>query len=238
MNLNLIKESILNLLFPKFCLGCKKEGTFICEDCLSTIEISEYTFCPFCEKPNRTFLGKTCKKHRNFYLNGLFSATSFQNNLVKTLIYNFKYEPFLKELAKPLSFLIISHFLLSKNEIVFKNSNSLILPIPLHISRLKFRGFNQSELIAKEITNYFNVEFSNNVLFRIKKTKPQIKLNKEERKENIKESFLVRENKIIKNKTIFLVDDVFTTGFTMEEAAKALKIAGAKSVYGIVIARE
>jgi ComF family protein len=238
MKIKNIKESILDLLFPKFCLGCHKEGTFLCQDCLFTIEISEYTFCPYCSLPKRTFAGRTCQKHRNQNLSGLFAATSYQNKLLKILIKNFKYPPFLKELAKPLSFLIISHFILSGNENIFNSKDCLILPIPLHKERLKWRGFNQSELIGKEISNYFKVEFRNDILFKIRKTQPQVELKKEERKINIKDAFEIKNPEILKGKRIFLVDDVFTTGSTMEEAARILKLAKAKEVFGVVIARE
>ena len=110
--------------------------------------------------------------------------------------------------------------------------------IPLHQKRLKWRGFNQAEEIAKKLSFFFEVPVLNNALIRIKYTTPQVKMeNNLQRKENIKGAFVCPYPEIIKNQKIFLVDDVFTTGATMEEAAKTLKQAGAKEVWGVVTAR-
>ncbi|TFB07951.1 hypothetical protein E3V08_05920, partial [Candidatus Atribacteria bacterium MT.SAG.1] len=108
-----LKDIILNILFPRFCLRCQKEGNWICSDCLSLINISEYQYCPFCEIPKRVFTcppvasapgcGRrekgTCEKHRGKNLNGLFSATAYKDSLIKKAIKKFKYPPFLKELT-------------------------------------------------------------------------------------------------------------------------------------------
>jgi competence protein ComFC len=106
-----IKDFILDIIFPKFCIGCEKEETYLCEDCKSCLEISEQIFC-LCEKPNRLIQDGKCNKCRFKKLDGLYFAVSYQNQLVKKLIHQFKYEPLIKELSKPLADLIISHFLL------------------------------------------------------------------------------------------------------------------------------
>ena len=105
-DLNNIKKALLNTLFPKFCLGCQKEGTYLCQDCQACLDISESYFC-LCPQPKRlTKVGK-CEICKDKSLDGIYSAVSYQNQLVKKLIKYFKEEPYLKELADPLSDLII-----------------------------------------------------------------------------------------------------------------------------------
>jgi ComF family protein len=116
-------------------------------------------------------------------------------------------------------------------------SDFILIPIPLEKKKLKWRGFNQSEEIGKKLAENLKIPIFSNVLFKIKETRPQVELSEKERRENIRGCFLVKNKDLIKNKKILLLDDVFTTGSTMEEAAKTLKEAGAKEIVGIVLAR-
>ncbi|HUW71988.1 MAG TPA: ComF family protein [Candidatus Humimicrobiaceae bacterium] len=209
---------ILELLFPKFCFGCQREGSYLCEDCRSTLEISEFH-----------------KQHSGQYLKDLYFALPYQNPLIKSLIQKFKYQPLVKELAESLSLLIIEHFQLLDNKLNF--TDFTIIPIPLEKRRLKSRGFNQAEEIAKELSHFLEIPLFSGCLIKTKETTPQVELSGDERKENIRGAFSVKNSQEIKNKKILLVDDVFTTGSTMEEAARILKAAGAKEIIGIVIAR-
>ena len=232
-----IKRKVFNILFPAICLNCQTEGNWICQDCLSNIDVLEYQYCPFCKE--RVFEEGTCKKHRQKNLNGLFFAASYKNPLVKKLIKKFKYPPFLKELSLSLSSLIITHFILSGNKIIFNNQeNSLFIPVPLFSSKKRWRGFNQSEEITKELSKFLKIPYQVNNLIKIKKTQSQIELSKEERERNIKNSFKIKNPLEIQGKRIFLVDDIFTSGATMEECAHVLKKAGTKEVWGIAVARE
>jgi len=232
-----MKRKVFDILFPAICLNCQREGTWICQDCLSSIEVLEYQYCPFCEE--RVFGKGTCKKHGESNLNGLFFAVSYKNSLVKKLIKKFKYPPFLKELALSLSSLIITHFILSGNKIIFNDQEvSIFIPVPLSPSKKRWRGFNQSEEITKELSKFLKIPYQVNNLIKIKKTQSQVELKKGEREENIKDAFKLKNPQLIQGKRIFLIDDVFTTGATMEECAKVLKKAGAKEVWGITVARE
>ena len=233
------KKFLLDILFPQFCFGCGKEGSLICKDCLSTIGIAEYQFCPFCAVPKRVIGEGKCKIHQKMKLAGIFAATSYKNALVKKLITQFKYEPFLKNLSLPLAYLIIAHFLLSENKTIFKTpEKSLLVPVPLSCFKKRQRGFNQSEEIAKELSKFFKIPYQFNNLTKSKKTQPQIELKRKGRAENVKDSFKLKNPQLVQGKTIFLVDDVFTTGATMEEATRVLKEAGTKEVWGIAVARE
>jgi competence protein ComFC len=211
-------EKILDFFFPKYCLGCKREGEYLCIDCQETIEVFD---------THKLFKGK--------FLDDLYFATDYKNPLLKKAISIFKYPPFIKELSVPLSFLIIEHFQLLEKSPDFNKENFYIVPMPLEIQRLRWRGFNQAEELAKNLADFFQIEIMENVISRKKKTLPQVILTEKERKENVKEAFQIEKE--IEEKNLLLVDDIFTTGATMEEAAKTLKKAKAKKVIGIVIAK-
>jgi ComF family protein len=213
-----IKEFILDLIFPKFCLGCKKEGTFLCEDCFSILEILT---------SHQKFKGKN--------LADLYFPVNYENFLVKKLIQNFKYPPLIKELKKELALIVVSHFLLLNEKLDF--SDFVLVPIPLSKKKLKWRGFNQAEEIAKELANFLKIPLISDCLIKIKETKDQVRLSEKERMENVKGVFFVKNREKIVGRNILLVDDVFTTGATMEEAARVLKEAGARKIVGIVVAK-
>jgi len=225
-----------DILFPEFCVNCQKEGSYLCPDCFSLIEIFERQYCPFCHSSKVVPDGKTCGNCRkNKKLDGLFCAVSYENFIVKKIIRQLKYEPFVRNLAKPLSDLVIAHLGSLKKQSFFENF--LLIPIPLYIKRQKFRGFNQSEEIAKELSLSLKIPVNAGALAKIKNTAAQAELNNKERRENIKNVFLCVQPEAIKNKKIVLVDDVLTTGSTMESAAETLKNSGASEVWGLVIAR-
>ena len=116
-------------------------------------------------------------------------------------------------------------------------SDFLLIPIPLHKRKLRERGFNPAKEIAREISENLKIPVLNNVLAKIKQTPAQAELKKEEREKNVLGVFSCLNKELITAKKILLVDDIFTTGATMEESALTLKKAGAKEVWGIVIAR-
>lgn len=229
-----IKDFILDIIFPKKCLNCGKEGTFCCEDCFSLISINPFEYC-LCENPQKLPNTGKCFHCEKKTLNGLYSATDFQQKIVKRLIHNLKYHQQIKELSYPLSALILTHlYFVAK---VFP-IDSLLIPVPLFTKRKRRRGFNQAEEIGKIISEKINIQITTENLIRIKNTKQQVGLSKNEREKNIKDAFAVKDKKEIENKIIILIDDVYTTGATMEECAKTLKKAGAKQVWGLTVARE
>lgn len=238
-----VKEFLIDLLFPAFCLGCGLEGVYLCDDCKAILEISEHQYC-LCEKnalrlPPKEKNGK-CNKCLAKKLSGIFSALSYkEKHLTKKLIHFFKYDPYyLKDLAKSLSLLITDHIsLLGKNQkSLFENS--ILIPVPMDKKKLKKRGYNQSEELAKELSKKLEIPLILNNLIKTKITLPQMELPEKERRENLKNSFACQNPEQIKNKKVFLIDDVYTTGSTMEECAKVLRNAGAKEVWGLAIARD
>ncbi len=215
---NKLKRFFLDLLFPRTCFGCKKEQTYLCQDCESILEVF-YTH----------------QKFKNPKLDDLYFAVSYEKPLVKRLITQFKYQPFVKELSQNLSQLIINHFqLIEFNNHEFKNF--LIVPVPLYIKRLKWRGFNQAKELSKHLSKFFGIPLINDVLIKNKRTKLQMELSKEKREQNIINAFECINEEKIQNRNILLVDDIYTTGSTITECARILKNSGAKEVIGTVIA--
>ena len=230
----------MNLLFPKYCINCRKLGDYICPNCFSFISFDQTAICPSCNR--QSINGLTHPKCQTKYgLDGIFSTLSYKG-IVKKLVYNFKYNPYLADLKNLLAELFYEGLIQKEDfyNIYKKFSNKLILvPIPLYKSRQKARGYNQAEILAGELSKKFNIK-TFPVLKRVKKTVSQVGLSKIDRRQNVKESFEVNENlkSAAKDYYIFLVDDVFTTGATLTEACKVLKRHGAKKVWGLTLARD
>ncbi len=239
---------ILDLLFPIYCLGCGEEGRWICEECSEKIELLKKQACPVCGAESRT--GARCFNCRaKTELDGVIAATAFwgkdkKEGFAKKAIHIFKYR-FVKDLAEPLAEVIIRQI---KNRQIIKieesfifgpdMNNKIIIPVPLHIKRFRWRGFNQAELLAENIARYFKLPLEKTALVRQKNNIPQVEVrDRRERIENIKDAFLCIEAEKIKDKIVILIDDVATTSATLGECAKALKSSGAKEVWGVVVAR-
>ncbi len=247
MTVNKIKEITFDTFFPKFCFSCQKEGAYLCSDCKYLLDILDHNYC-LCEKnPIRLFTNQStnqkqiygkCQKCNDKKLSGLYFALSYKNKLTQKLIKNFKYQPFIKDLSKTFADIIVEHLLLTKNNTNDVWENSVLLPVPIYIKKQKNRGYNQSEELAKELSKIIKVPVVSNVLIKIKETTSQAELKKAQRLENLKNAFVIQNYKSIKNKKIFLVDDIYTTGSTMTECANILKKAKVKQVWGITIARE
>lgn len=234
-------DFLIDIVFPIKCLECGKEKFWLCQECYNKLKLAESQKCIVCKRKNE--LGTTCKNHKK-YLNGVWAAGEYKNKTLHKLIKTFKYN-FIKELKNPLGKFLLTFFtnflnkqlpLLNSSHAVLKNSNTIVIPVPLHKKKLRWREFNQAELIAEKICQHLNLELNLNNLIRIKYTKPQAKIKKEKRKENIKNSFKWNGNSL-KDFSIILVDDVATSGSTLEECAKVLKESGANEVWGLVIAR-
>jgi len=178
-------DIIIRLLFPTRCINCAREGKILCEDCLSLISLLDINCCPNCGSDKVSMPGKFCHLcQKKLSLDGVISAVNYQDPIVKKAIFLFKSPPFIKELAKPLSSLIVSQLKLQDN-----NFDGFILSyIPLDKSSLYHRGFNQSKLLAYELGKSLNLP-TYELLKKTRETKPQKSLNKEERKENVKNAF-------------------------------------------------
>jgi ComF family protein len=236
------KSFLLDLLFPKFCLGCQKEGTYLCDDCRALLDINEFSYCLCNQNPQRLITDQKsgkCNRCQDKRLSGLYSALPYkEKELTRKLIYQFKYPPYLKDLAKTLANIIIEHLVISKKNIEKVWENSVLVSVPLDNKKIKSRGYNQTEELAKELSEVLKIPVIYKNLIKIRNTKPQMELTKSERETNLKNAFKIQNPAEFAGKKVFLVDDVYTTGSTMEECARILRNSGAKLVWGIAIARE
>lgn len=233
---NKIKKFFLDLFFPKNCLGCKQPDTYLCRDCFNKIPLTLNNTCFFCE--GITGQGRiciNCKKDK--YLDRIISASEYKNPLVGELIRAFKYH-YVQELAEPLSQLLIKT--MENLGFGFHKLDFIIIPIPLFKHRLHYRGFNQAELIGKKLAEHFGLPIEAGALKRKASRAPQAKIkDTEKRKLNLQDVFEINPESInrMKNKIILLVDDVITTGATLNEAARILKQHKAKEVWALTIAK-
>ncbi len=211
-----IKNLILNILFPKS---------------IEEIDI---------ENMSEQYIFENIKEANEIKNENYKSLFQYRNKLMRKAIWSIKYNKndiITKKFSKLLYDFIIENI---SDEMTFSNfNNPIIIPIPVHKNSLKERGYNQSEIIAKNIISFDNekiFKIEPNALSKIKETPHQSKLkNKNDRLKNLKDCFYADE-KIVKNKNIILIDDVITTGTTMLEATKTLKKAEAKKVIGFSIA--
>jgi ComF family protein len=231
--------NLLDLLFPKRCLGCGKWGRYVCSSCQEDLKPLRYLKCPVCEKPaidGMTHPG--C--HTKYALDGLTSFFRYDNivkKAIKKIKYRFAYD-IVEELIDCIPVSLFSTFEnIHKSYIL--NHKSIIMPIPLHSSRYNFRGFNQAEVIAQALRKRLNIPVKTNMLIRTKKTTPQVEMkDRDKRLANMKDVFSIPNSYLLPlNSGILIVDDVFTTGATLRSAGSILKHAGAKFVWGITIAQ-
>lgn len=201
---------------------------WFCAACLASIERVQPPLCPLCGSSRRhPGLCPTCQK-KPLSIDGI-RAVTYHEGIVRKGIHRFKYWN-LQELAEPLGHLLSDY--LRSNPLPIE----CIIPVPLHETRMKERGYNQAELLAGVVSNDTGLPLLAHSLHRIKRTLPQVELGADERLENVRGAFRCSDQ-AIEGKRILLIDDVTTTGATLEACSQALQEAGAVSVWGLVIAR-
>jgi len=239
------KKLFLDLLFPIECLHCEKEGEWLCKKCFPKIKFNDKQICLGCKKEDT--LGRICDNcKKNYSLDGVWVAGFFGDKLTQKLIKSLKYY-FAQDVAKVLGqfmnffvrdLLSKAKFLEKENlpNIFINFNDSLIIPVSLHAKRERWRGFNQSELLAQNVADYLNLEISSK-LIRVKYKKAQAKIKaKKERAQNIKDCFKWTGNDL-GGRNIIIIDDIVTTGSTLNEITRVLKQNNAGEVWGMVVAR-
>ena len=213
-------NDIINIVFPQVCGICgkiNKDG--LCNKCrIKLEELAQY--------------GIICENFANKYFN--------------ELIYIFKYEGFIRKFIIDYKFNEKSYMYacfakcILKDEKIHKKLQSydVIIPVPISKKRMKERGYNQSLLIAKKISEDVKILLQTNCLFKTKNIIEQSKLNKEQRKENIKNVYELKNGKILNHKQILLIDDIYTTGNTVNECAKILQKGKPKKIDVLVLAKD
>ncbi|AEV70538.1 ComF family protein [Acetivibrio clariflavus] len=214
-------ERILDLVFPPKCIFCNKilnygTGICICESCSLNI--------PYFSEKNLNLIKS------NSYFDDIICVCEYSGIIKEALI---KYKFFNKpSFGRTFARLIYNRI----KEMPDWEEIDLIISVPLHRKKEQIRGYNQSYLIAKQLGKLLGIEVSKNILIRTKNTDSQSLLNRVERLRNVKDAFLVTDVNAIKGKSILVVDDIFTTGSTLNECCRVLKDAGARRITATVIA--
>lgn len=225
---------LVELLFPRRCPLCDrpvdKIGRYICKKCENEIRYVASPYCFQCGKGLKDDTREFCEDCENS--NHVFDKGKalYEYDAIKEAVYRFKYagrreyaEFFGKQIAEKMG------------EEIRGLSPDLIIPVPLHKNREMKRGYNQAALLAREVSKVLNIPINEKIIYRCKPTVPQKELNGKERQNNLKNAFKMRQNDV-KLKTIIVIDDIYTTGVTMDEMALCLKKAGAGKIYCISLA--
>lgn len=225
-----IWKHAMDAFFPIECAGCAREGDWLCDACIGKIVFNNDFVCPLCG--HFSFQGNTCfscLKHSR--LDGAWILGKY-NDIMRTCIKCLKYYG-IQDISNVLGNLMVKY--LDGHSI--KNNFDVIIPVPLHKRKELLRGYNQSFLLAKYISEYYAITLDDVSLIRKKYTQSQTKKGREKRLADLKNVFYVKNPSAISGKRILLIDDVLTTGATLSECARALSRANAKSVWGFVLAR-
>ena len=241
-----LKEGILSLIYPISCENCgnpirgESKGYSICDDCLQLIRLITLPYCYRCGKPFSPGVdfeeGALCSnclnKKDHFYF---VRSVAFYQGVLRKCIHLLKYKKQVK-LIKPLANLMIDYLL--RYELININEIDLVIPVPLFKNDYFKRGFNQSGLLAQQVADYFSVPFSEDLLIKKRANLSQVGLSKKERKSNVKNVYstnLTRENSNISN--LLLIDDIVTTGASIEACCNELRKIGVKKLYVLTLAR-
>lgn len=212
-------EGILDYIFPQFCLSCHQEGSMICQNCLQELSLLPENKNPW---PGENFIFQEC-----------YICLDYHHPTVKKLIKKYKYG-FFDNLAEPLA-----NFYIQRIKNLGLNEDYILCNIPLHPSKKRKRGFDQTEILAKIIAQKLNLNYIN-LLQRTKRTKTQAQLDKPNRQKNVSQAFAINQKidlQTIKEQKIIIIDDIATTGATLNEAARVLKGAGFNQIIGLALAK-
>ena len=220
-------QALLDLLFPPRCVGCGRVGDLFCAACQAQIEPVRLPVCRRCGRPAATDeLCPACQRTPSD-LDGIVTTAIFGPPL-RDAIHHLKYRNG-RRLAGPLGARLAAFW--PGSGLVA----DLLVPVPLHADRLAERGYNQAELLARALATGVGVPVATDLLLRCKATLPQVTLGRAERIQNVAGAFLCQKD--VTGRRIVLIDDVCTTGSTLEACAAALRARGAVTVWAFTLAR-
>lgn len=225
----------IRLIYPPRCTLCEAilpltVDKLMCYDCQKDYPFIQEPLCPKCGKQVITedTLCDDCKITTHFYEKGI--ALYPYEGTIKETMYRFKYggrkkyaQLFGQMLAKQLQ---------NTN---FPSKIDLIVPVPISKERIRQRGYNQAEEIAKYVSKYIGIPYNKDILIRTTHTKPQSSFSPMQRRKNIKSAFKCTGTLPLETKVILIIDDIYTTGSTIDECAKTLKKSGAQVIYSAVV---
>jgi ComF family protein len=241
-----IFSPFIDLIYPPRCSICEnflwknrakrdQQELFFCEPCFYGFSEITSPLCPLCGRPfvsevDEDHLCEDCLRKRPYY-NAMRAPYLFEGGIMEA-IHQFKYAR-KSHLANSLGLLLTSF----ARRWFDRTEGALMMPVPLHPRKLRERGFNQSLLLGRYAAPLLGTELDFLALRRIRYTQPQTGLKSDERRKNVRGAFEVVEGRIVKGRSVMLVDDVTTTGSTLNECARTLKRAGAKEVFCLTLAR-
>ena len=225
-----LSENIVDFLFPSRCIGCGKWGNLLCAHCINRLPRITVPVCTKCGRPESS--GPFCPNCWGWdsQIDGIRSPFRFDGT-IRQAIYELKYHN-IRAISIQVASLL--HQYLIQNPLPV----DVLVPVPLHRQRFKYRGYNQSELIAKKLGDFSNIHVVIDCLRRCRNSLPQARTESvNERRANVQNAFMCC-NRRLAGKHVLLIDDVCTSGVTLEACATALKLADASTVWGLTLARE
>jgi len=222
--------SALDLFYPPRCVGCRELGAWLCDACLSQVPRVKPPLCVRCGSALKSGSPRLCDRCRSTppQVDRIRSVV-YSEGTLREAIHRFKYDG-VTALAEPLASLMVDYW--SRHPM----SVDLVVPVPLHKHRLRWRGFNQAARLAHELCEHVDLTMDERVLVRHRPTAAQVDLNAKQRRENVQDAFRCISDKAI-DKRVLLIDDVCTSGSTLEACAAALRQGGAESVQALTLAR-
>ena len=227
-----IRQLSLDVLFPPQCTGCKRTGSILCETCKAAIVPVRLPICQRCGVPS--LVAEVCQycQYHPPRLSGLRIVSGYEG-ILRTCIHALKYEGNVR-LAEPLGQLLAEAYRYYSMQV------DVIMAVPLHAERQKARGYNHASLLADVCARQVLAPHYDNIVMRHRATSAQVGLSARERQQNVVDAFCCAPmftTGILYGKSILIIDDVATTGATLEACAAPLFAAGAKAVWGLVLAR-
>jgi ComF family protein len=239
-------DGLVDWLFPPRCRACDswmngRDAQYFCSSCAPSIELIRHPLCSICGRPFPDASGEdhpcgVCIRRPPHFSQArawaCYPREETDPQPLRKVVQQFKYGRKVS-LGKPLGRLMAR----GCEEFLRACRAELIVPVPLHPRRLRWRGFNQSVLLARQVSRAYATPMDPFVLVRSRETPPQTQLTEEERRRNIRGAFAVNPDKPIANKNILWIDDVYTSGATVDECSRALGRGGAGEIYVLTLAR-
>ncbi len=224
-------QALLDILFPPSCVSCKTAGSWLCQSCLNNISFISPPICEFCgtSMVSATSFCRQCHHNPLQYIDGIRATSYFENNPIRSAIHSLKYNNH-KAMASILGKCLVDTYQR------YNLTADVITPVTLHPSRFRERGYNQSELLATQVGNILGLPINTTTLQRTRKTESQMQLGADKRRQNVADAFACCNQELLGH-AVLLIDDVCTTGSTLDACARALKQSGVASVWGVTLAK-
>lgn len=225
-------DHLIGLLAPAECLGCCREGASLCDSCSLKITKPYQETCFGCNKLSVNC--STCEKCRSIIgVKAAYAALAY-NSTIKSLVAKYKFDH-LRDAANQLAYLMAD---MGQSFIASLPGDAVVVPVPVVTSHIRQRGFDHSALLAKKFAHLVNLPCL--LVIKRRDQKRQVGAKRSVRLRQLQDAFYVPESRsfTVKGRDILLIDDISTTGATLKEATQALRAAGAKQVFGLVLAKK